>query len=184
MSPTPEKQAIGLPVGDFSLPLLTGGVRTLGDCLEGKQALVAVFWSYLCSHCLRYDAFLNAFADKHPGIGLVAIASRHGETPDQLREAVAKRNLRFPILHDLKGVVAGQWYTQQTPRAFLIGPDRILHYRGAIDNFQYPDHDEYAGYLEPALASFLAGEPVARPETASFGCAIQSVYYILPKSLK
>ncbi|MEO7653779.1 MAG: redoxin domain-containing protein [Bryobacteraceae bacterium] len=184
MSPTPEKQAIGLPVGDFSLALLTGGVRTLGDYLEGKRGLVTVFWSYLCSHCLRYDDYLNAFARKHPDIGLVAIASRHGESSDQLRAAAAERKLLFPILHDSHSAVARQWYTQQTPRAFLIGQDRTLHYRGAIDNFRYADHDEYVGYLEPAIASFLAGEPVTRPETASFGCAIQSVYYVLPQPLK
>ena len=35
----------------------------------------------------------------------------------------------------------------------------------------------------PAIRAFLGGEPVARPETASFGCAIQTVYYQLPKQL-
>jgi len=38
-------------------------------------------------------------------------------------------------------------------------------------------------HLEPAIDDFLTGRPVERNETASFGCAIQSVYYILPKSL-
>ena len=89
----------------------------------------------------------------------------------------------FPLLHDASGAVARQWYTQQTPRAFLIDPDKNLFYRGAIDNFKYPEDSEYQAYLEPAIASFLAGEPIARKETASFGCAIQSVYYILPKPL-
>jgi hypothetical protein len=60
---------------------------------------------------------------------------------------------------------------------------RTLLYRGAIDNFKYPGDPEYLAYLDPAVNSFLAGEPIARKETASFGCAIQSVYYILPKPL-
>jgi hypothetical protein len=76
-----------------------------------------------------------------------------------------------------------QWYTQQTPRAFLIDADRNLLYRGAIDNFTFPEDSGYHAYLEPAIASFLAGKPIVRNETASFGCAIQSVYYILPKPL-
>jgi hypothetical protein len=29
----------------------------------------------------------------------------------------------------------------------------------------------------------LKGEPLSRHETASYGCAIFSVYYILPKAL-
>ena len=59
----------------------------------------------------------------------------------------------------------------------------FLLYRGAIDNFKFPEDSDYQAYLEPAIASFLAGQPIARQETASFGCAIQSVYYILPNPL-
>ena len=42
---------------------------------------------------------------------------------------------------------------------------------------------EYVAYLEPAIADFYAGRPVARKEAPGFGCAIQSVYYILPRHL-
>jgi hypothetical protein len=100
-----------------------------------------------------------------------------------IQASAVERKLSFPIVHDAPAAVARQWYTQQTPRVFLIDKDRKLLYRGAIDNFKLPDDSEYTPYLEPAIASFLAGEPIARPETASFGCAIFSVYYILPKPL-
>ena len=36
---------------------------------------------------------------------------------------------------------------------------------------------------QATLAEFLAGQPMERTETASFGCAIASVYDILPKTL-
>ena len=39
------------------------------------------------------------------------------------------------LLLDASGVVAQQWFTQQTPRVFLLNPDLRLLYRGAIDNF-------------------------------------------------
>ncbi len=188
MSATPtvvrQKQEIGLPVADFVLPLISGeGERSLGDFLPGKRASVVLFWSGVCSHCLRYDDYLNRFAERHPEVGLVAVASRQGETASQIRATAGERKLIFPLLHDALGAVARQWYTQQTPRAFLIDAERNLLYRGAIDNFTYPEDSGYQAYLEPAIASFLAGEPIARKETASFGCAIQSVYYILPKPL-
>ena len=57
-------------------------------------------------------------------------------------------------------------------------------YRGAIDNFKYPEDNEYEAYLEPAIEQMLAGKPIARPEVPSFGCAIQSVYYTIPRPLK
>ena len=32
-----------------------------------------------------------------------------------------------------------------------------------------------------AISDLLAGRPISQPETASFGCAIQSVYYQLQR---
>jgi thiol-disulfide isomerase/thioredoxin len=177
------KQVIGGQVVDFSLPLISGGTRNLASVLEGKKGAVIVFWSDTCSHCVRYDPYLNGFASRHPELGFVAVASRHGETLESVRAAVQERNLVFPILHDQGGAVAKEWFTQQTPRAFLIDAERRLLYRGAIDNFKFAPDPEFQGYLEPAISEFLAGQSVSRPETASFGCAIQSVYYILPKPL-
>ena len=114
---------------------------------------------------------------------MVAIASRQGENLPQIRAAVAARNLQFPIFYDSGGTVARQRFTQQTPRVFLIDEAGRLLYRGAIDNYKYAEDHEYAACLEPAIESFLAGKPIERTETASFGCAIQSVYYILPKAI-
>jgi len=176
-------QHMGETVSAFTLPDLRGAQRTLSSFLEGKKGLVVLFWSETCSHCQRYDSYLNAFAARHPDIGLVVVASRQGEVVEQIRATAAARHLTFPILHDASGIVARQWSTQQTPRAFLLNPEIRLMYRGAIDNFKYPGDPDYQAYLEPAIEALLAGEPVEKAETASFGCAIQSVYYVLPKPL-
>jgi hypothetical protein len=63
--------------------------RSLGDFLSGKRAAVVMFWSSVCSHCLRYDDYLNSFAVRHPEVGLVAVASRQGENRDQIRASAA-----------------------------------------------------------------------------------------------
>jgi peroxiredoxin len=181
-SPRP-KQEIGGIMPDMALPLVSGGTADLQMFLDGKKGAVVLFWSETCSHCLRYDVYLNEFTDRHPDLGLVAVASRHGETTGQIEAAIANRGLRFPILRDVDGSVARQWFTQQTPRVFLMDSSRLLLYRGAIDNYRYPEDPDYRPYLEPAIQSFLAKQLIERPETASFGCAIESVYYILPKSL-
>jgi peroxiredoxin len=176
-------QAIGGETPNFTLDRIGGGSQSLFDSLEGRTGALVVFWSSVCSHCLRYDGYLETFSRRHPELALLVVAARPQETPDEIRDAATRRGLSFPILVDPGGRVARQWFTEQTPRAFLIGPDRELLYRGAIDNFQLPGDPDYAEYLEPAIADLLAGRPVAQPETASFGCAIQSVYYILPKIL-
>lgn len=177
-------QRIGGPVAEYSLPQLDGDACTLRDELDGKRGAVVVFWSGICTHCVRYDGYLNNFTTRHPELGLIAIASRVGETIEQIRAARSERRLTFPILCDPNAAVARVWCTQQTPRAFLVDAAGVLLYRGAIDNFLYSEDPEYQAYLEPAVESFLNSRPIERSETASFGCAIQSVYYILPKALR
>ena len=168
---------------DFSLPEINGGPRTLSASLEGKKGGLVVFWSGVCSHCARYDSYLSSFHTRHPEIALTVVASRQGETAAQIRSVAASRKLTFPILHDLNGALAARWLTQYTPRVFLLDPDRSLIYRGAIDNFRLPDDPVYLTYLEPAIEDFLASRPLRQAETASFGCAIQSVYYQIPYPL-
>ncbi len=181
--PKKPKQEFGAPVPDFSLPRVSGGTSSLQRVLEGKKGALIVFWSDTCSHCIRYDSYFNSFAEKHPELGFVAIASRKGEDLEHVKETAAQRSLSFPVLHDRDSAVAQRWFVQQTPRVFLIDPERRLLYRGAVDNFMLPKDPEYRAYLEPAIEEFLAGKPISRPETTSFGCAIQSVYYVLPQPL-
>jgi peroxiredoxin len=181
--PSSPKQEIGGLVPEVSLPLIGGGRRSLQNFLQDKKGAVVVFWSETCSHCLRYDSYFKAFTANYAEIALVPIACRQGETEEQIRASIVERRLQFPMLHDGNGAVARQWFTQQTPRVFLIDSARRLLYRGAIDNFKHSNDPEYHAYLEPAIEAFLAGKPIARPETASFGCAVQSVYYVLPKPL-
>jgi peroxiredoxin len=177
------RQEFGVAMDDFRLNALSGEETSLQACLEGKKGGVVVFWSGVCSHCARYDEYLNSFARRRPEIGMLAVASRQGESLPQIRATVTERSLTFPILYDAGGRLAAAWSVQQTPRVFLVDANRVLLYRGAIDNFKYPEDSEYAPYLEPAISQFLAGEPLTRTETASYGCAIKSVYYILPKAL-
>lgn len=179
-----KKQEIGEVLNDFSLPDSGSGAPvSFSGAVAGKRGAVVMFWSGICSHCVRYDAYFNSFAERHPDIGLVVVASRHGETAKLVEQAREERNLSFPILMDAGSTLARSWFTQQTPRVFLVDADRKLVYRGAIDNFKYPNDPQHEAYLEPAIEAMLAGKPVERTETASFGCAIFSVYYILPKVL-
>jgi peroxiredoxin len=194
----------GSQVPDFKLPAVAGGTRTLASFLEpgGIRGAVVVFWSGVCSHCARYDGYLRDFSGRHPELALVGVASRQGETAADLRRVMAERRLGFPLLHDAGRAVAAEWRVAQTPRVFLVdgagnGDDREaggwdgaggagprLLYRGAIDNFKYPGDPAYQAYLEPAIEAFLAGRPVPRLESPSFGCPVESVYYTLPRPLR
>ena len=181
MTNVQEKQSIGCLMPDFTLPLLDGGSLSLQSFLAGRKALVVVFWSGICSHCRRYDDYLNRLPDRYPGLGLLGVASRQNESVQMLRATVVERGLRFVLVHDAERAVADAWLVQQTPRVFLLNPERRLLYRGAIDNFKYLADPDYVGYLDAAIAAFLAGQAPPRVDTPSFGCPVKSVYYALPK---
>jgi peroxiredoxin len=176
----PDGQKIGDCLPDFALPLLGGGGLSLQAFLAGRRAAVVVFWSGVCSHCRRYDDYLNRLAEQYP-VGLLAVASRQHENAELLRATVVERGLRFPLLHDAGRAVARAWLVTQTPRVFLLDPHRRLIYRGAIDNFKYPRDPEYVGYLDAAIEAFLAGKAPPRADIPSFGCPIESIYYTMPQ---
>ena len=179
----PAKQKIGALVGDFTLTSIDGNNVSLRMLMKEKKGTVIVFWSGACSHCTRYDEYLNTFQQQHHELGMAAIASRRGETLSQLQAVARKRRLTFPILHDVLGEVAKDWFVQQTPRAFLIDSNYLLQYRGAIDNYKYLGDADHTAYLELAITELLSGKTLSRTEVASFGCAVESVYYNLPKVL-
>ena len=178
-----EQQRFGEALPDFSLRTLDGRIASAGHMVAGRKGAVIVVWSSTCSHCIRYDKYFNTFEQRYPELGLLIVSSRHGEAIESVQKAATQRNLKFPIVHDPAGQVASQWFTRQTPRAFLLDSNRALLYRGAVDNYKYSDDPEYIPYLEPAVEQYLQGQPIEKPETASYGCAIQSVYYTLPKAL-
>jgi peroxiredoxin len=176
-----NKQAIGELMPDFFLPRLDGGTLSLQSFLTGRTAAVVMFWSSVCSHCRRYDTYLNRLPERYTGLGLLAVASRQNESVEMLRAAIVERGLGFPTVHDAQRAVADAWLVQQTPRVFLLDPERRLIYRGAIDNFKYSEDPDYAGYLDAAIDALLVGKAPPRADTPSFGCPVKSVYYTLPK---
>jgi peroxiredoxin len=181
MTAVQERQRLGCLMPDFALLLLDGESLSLQSSLVGRKATVVVFWSGICSHCRRYDDYFNQLPERYPGVGLLVVASRQDESVHMLRASVVERGLRFSLLHDAERTVAHAWLVEQTPRVFLLDPQRRLIYRGAIDNFKYPPDPEFVSYLDAAIEAFLAGQAPSRAETPSFGCPIESVYYRLPK---
>jgi hypothetical protein len=183
MVQAPEIQRIGDVIPDFELPLVSGGARRLHSFLQERRGGVVLVWSGVCTHCVRYDHYLNSFEARHPEIALVAVAARDGESLHDIRGTVSERRLTFPVLHSADTSAARLLLARETPRAYLVDAARTLLYRGAIDNFKYPEDPDHEGYLERAIEDFLAGRPIARAEKASFGCAVQTVYYTLPKKM-
>ena len=173
----PATQRLAETVPDFELFDLGGVSGGPARAVSGRSGAVVVFWSGICSHCQRYDGWLKAFPAQHADLALLVVASRQNESVESLRSVATQRGLDFPIFVDTDRSVARAYCVEQTPRIFLIDTHLRLIYRGAIDNFKYPRDPAHEAYLEEAIADFRAGRALGRPETPSFGCPIESVYY-------
>src|SRR5215510_6607170 len=124
-------QQIGGVLPNITLASVVAPQETwsLHDVAARGRGAVLLFWSSVCSHCARYDQYLNGFSARHPELNFVAIASRQDETADDVRKALQTRKLSFTTLYDPGSMVAGQLFTQQTPRVFLVDAESRLRYR-------------------------------------------------------
>ena len=57
----------------------------------------------------------------------------------------------------------------------MVGKDGVVVYHGAFDNRRAPDKKGDVNYLTEALDAVLAGEAVANPSVAAWGCTIKRV---------
>jgi peroxiredoxin len=77
------------------------------------------------------------------------------------------------FLFDHSGVIARSFGAKTTPSFFIIGRDGRLVYEGAMDDENSTAGTDVKQYVRDALDEVAAGRPVATPETAQFGCAIE-----------
>jgi peroxiredoxin len=82
---------------------------------------------------------------------------------------------------DPSGKLGHLYGAKTTPHMFVIDPKGILIYNGAIDNDpldnnvsdKTQDGSQYVNYVDEALTESQAGQKVATPSTAPYGCGVK-----------
>ena len=163
---------IGELAAEFELMDIDGVTRQLAD--YAGDVVVLDFWSAECPWSAHYDGWLSQQAGvwARQGIHLLAIAANVNETAAFIREAVAERGIRFPVLLDHDCVVADLFGAVTTPHIFVIDLAGRLAYHGAIDDRSFRQRTATVNYLEQALAALQKGAQPDPAETASYGCTI------------
>jgi len=80
------------------------------------------------------------------------------------------------VLLDSKGKVGKQYGAKTTPHMYVIDPEGVLIYQGAIDSVRSADPADIANatnYVQMALDQSMAGEEVENPSTKSYGCSVK-----------
>ena len=79
-------------------------------------------------------------------------------------------------LLDLDGKVGKMYGAQTTPHMYVINPQGVLIYQGAIDDIPSFDQEDIAkakNYVSDAITQAKAGQAVSNPSTKSYGCSVK-----------
>lgn len=146
--------------------------------IPADRIIVVCFTSNTCPYSVDYEARLNALHARLTKEGdkavLVAINS-NGIAADDLehmQQRADEKKFGFAYLKDDKQTVARAFGAIYTPEFFVLGKDRHIVYRGAMDDVT-DESKVTARYVELAVDAALSG---VKPETDSFparGCTIR-----------
>jgi len=80
------------------------------------------------------------------------------------------------VLLDPSGAVGHLYDAKTTPHMFIINPDGVLIYNGAIDDKPTTDASDIPNsknYVEAALQEATSGKPVSSPTSRPYGCSVK-----------
>jgi peroxiredoxin len=182
--PASPSASLGAPAPDFTLEGLDGRPVTLSS-LRGK--IVVLEWFnpdcpfVKASH--QRGPLKNAAREAaKQGVVWLAINSsadgKQGHGVEANERGVEAFSLDHPVLLDASGAVGRAYGASRTPHLFIIDAGGVLVYRGAADNSPdgeraSPEGGPLENYLEAALGSLLAKQPIAKPDTKPYGCSVK-----------
>ena len=172
---------LGTQAPDFSLhePATDGTVSS--PDFRGAPAFLVVFLSNHCPFVKHIAHELAAFGREYRARGLAMVginandvANHPDDSPEKMKEEVARRGYTFPYLFDETQEVAKAYKAACTPDFFLFDGERRLVYRGQFDPSR-PSNDVpvTGGDLRAACDAALRGSAPAAEQIPSIGCNIK-----------
>lgn len=174
----------GKPAPDFTLADSNGNQVSLSQ-FKGK--FVVLEWlNYDCPFVMKHynsgnmQNLQKTWTGK--GVTWLSIISSapeqqgYYEAADVNRLNEEKKASPTAILLDPDGGAGKLYGAQTTPHMFVIDPEGILVYQGAIDDIRSTNPDDVArarNYVSAALDEAMAGKPVSVPSTKSYGCSVK-----------
>ena len=179
-----------LPLGsaapDFDLPGVDGKSHTLAE-YKDAQLLAVVF---TCNHCPTAQAYEERIKDlvrdyRTKGVAVVAISPNSpaavrpdelgytdlGDDLDDMKARAKERGYNFPYLYDGETeAVSLKYGPVATPHVFLFDRQRVLRYRGRIDDAERLDLVKSRD-LRNAMDDLLEGKEPRLKDTKVFGCS-------------
>ena len=98
-------------------------------------------------------------------------------SPAAWNDEIADRKMSSTaVLLDESGAVGKTYGAKTTPHMYIINPDGVLIYKGAIDDKPSTNKDDIPGARNHVLAALdesMAGKPVSTASTTPYGCSVK-----------
>lgn len=174
----------GSAAPDFKLTDTSGHEHSLSD-FKGK--FVVLEWTnFGCPFVKKhYDSenmqkLQTKYTDKDViwlMIGSSAESKQGNFPPEKWNEMIEERGAKpTAVLLDPEGTVGKLYGATTTPHMFIINPDGVLIYRGAIDSVasaNQSDIQKATNYVSTALDAAMNGKPVENSSTKPYGCSVK-----------
>ncbi len=163
-------------IEDFKLKDAAGTPYSLEQLSEEKTAIVVLFLATQCpiatDYAERIVYLVNTYSEKQ--VQFIGINSNKQETVEEIAKYSEEHGFKFPVLKDPKNKIADYFGARRTPEAFLLDSERILRYRGAIDDKRAQPTKHY---LQTALDFVVKGQNIPKElkKTRAIGCTIKRV---------
>jgi peroxiredoxin len=178
------KRLVGNPAPDFKLKDLDGNEVTLSS-FQGKTVVLEWF-NPGCPFVVKSHTLgsLVDTAQRHTQDGVVWLAinsgaeGKQGHDPKENAEAKAAWKMAHPILRDPTGEVGKLYGATNTPHMYVVTPEGVVVYAGAIDNSpdgegKSPRDGALVNHVDTTLAALKNGALVDPAWTKAYGCSVK-----------
>ncbi len=175
---------VGQAAPDFTLTSVEGPEHSLAD-FRGKY-VVLEWTNYDCPFVVKHyksgnmQGLQQTFTEK--GVVWLSINSsapgKQGHfTKEEWKKRIADWKVAATVvLLDSDGKVGRAYGAQTTPHIFIVNPEGVMIYAGAIDDKPSTNPADIAGarnFVRAALEAALAGKAIESPSTKPYGCSVK-----------
>ena len=176
----------GVGIAGFSLPDAVGKQHSLEDFAEAELVVVALL-GVDCPLAKLYGARLQQLSEEYASeqVRFVGVMSNVQDTLSEISAYKRRHEIAFPLLKDQANRVADLFGATRTPEVFLLDADRVVRYRGRVDDQHIIGVKRDKATREDlriAIDELLAGKEVSQPEADAIGCLIGRRREVNPES--
>jgi peroxiredoxin len=175
---------VGKQAPDFTLTDTNGKTHHLSD-YKGKY-IVLEWYQPDCPFVRKHynSGNMQALQKEYAAKGVVwlsidsSAAGQEGNYPSAELNQIATKSgaVRTALLLDADGKVGHIYGAKTTPDMYIINPQGVLVYQGAIDDKPSTDLADVKtakNYVKSALNAVMGGQTVATASTRPYGCSVK-----------